>query len=114
MLPYGAMARPAIKVRAVTVGALGDQIGLPEFPSNDPLVHVLLGEGKPKAATCSVTDVKPAFTVDLGFIRERILILVAFHEHDAEAFLLKLRSEPFAHGFLALVQFLNCDETLIV
>ena len=57
---YSALVRFTIKMNAVTIIIMSDQIGSAKFPTDETFFHIQFGECERKFAADSLTDRQPA------------------------------------------------------
>lgn len=103
----------AIQVNAVAVVTLINEVGLSQVPVEDPLPHVLFGQGKGKAATGSPTLMHPVFTIDFHVVLKSVFVVFRVLEHGPQAPIARLLCQPFSHDPLALVEFLDGNDALL-
>jgi hypothetical protein len=107
ILVHGAAKSVSVKMDAVAVPALIDQIGLTQTPVDNPFPNILLGEGKGNATTGGFADLDAAVAVYFHFFLKPVLVVFGILEHDPIAAFAKLLSQPLSYLPLALVQLLD-------
>ncbi len=113
MLVNAAAGIAGLKVYAISVTAVLDQVRFAQAPVDDPLADVLLRKGKWNPAAGPAAKMDPARAIDADVVAEGVLVVFGILEHGTHVLFLEILRQPLSNGVFALVEFLQRDNSFL-